>query len=74
MTEEQKKNRLHIGQQLAEIRKSKGLSLRQLSDMCGVTYQNLNKIENGRYSVGLDILSKICDTLDCQLDIIQKEG
>lgn len=64
--------REHIGSQLAAIRQSKGLSLRQLSDMCGVTYQNINKIENGRYNASVDILGKICNALGCELSITEK--
>lgn len=67
-------NRERIGQQIALLRKEKGLSQRALAELCGVTYQNINKIELGRYSVGLDILSKICDSLGCELRIEKAEG
>jgi transcriptional regulator with XRE-family HTH domain len=73
MTEEEKMaNRLRVGQRIAEIRQQKGYSLRQLSELCGVTYQNLNKIENGKYNVGLDILEKIAKALDMTVDIVER--
>lgn len=65
-------HREHIGTRIAQIRKDKGLTQRSLSELCGVTYQNINKIELGRYSVGLDILGKICDALGCELRIEDK--
>lgn len=70
MTEEEKiANRLRIGQRIAEIRQQKGYSLRQLSEICGVTFQNLNKIENGKYNVSVDILYKVCKALEVELKI-----
>lgn len=65
-------HRERIGQQIALLRKERGLSQRALSELCGVTFQNINKIELGRYSVGLDILTKITDALGCELRITEK--
>ena len=65
-------HREKIGQQIAFLRKERGLSQRALSELCGVTFQNINKIELGRYSVGLDILTKIADALGCELIIKEK--
>lgn len=67
-------NREYIGKRIAEIRQANGLSQRALSDLCGVTYQNINKIELGRYSVGLDVLSKIINALGYELRIEKAEG
>lgn len=70
MTEEEKiANRLRIGERLAEIRQQKGYSLRQLSELCGITLQNLNKIEKGKYNVGIDILYKVCKALEVEFYI-----
>lgn len=70
MTEEEKiANRLRVGQRIAEIRQQKGYSLRQLSELCGVTFQNLNKIENGKYNVSVDILYKVCKALEVEFKI-----
>jgi transcriptional regulator with XRE-family HTH domain len=70
MTEEEKiANRLRIGERIAEIRQQKGYSLRQLSELCGVTFQNLNKIENGKYNVSIDILYKVCKALEVEFYI-----
>lgn len=70
MTEEQKQeNRLRIGGQVAAIRKEKGLSIRELAEVCGVTAQNITKIEHGKYNVSIDILEKICEALGYHVDI-----
>lgn len=62
-----------IGKQIAAIRKKRGLSLRQLAELTGLNHSNIGKIELGKYSVGIDILGKICDALGCELKITEKE-
>jgi transcriptional regulator with XRE-family HTH domain len=75
MTEEQKyENRLRIGGQVAAIRKEKGLTIRELADRCGVSFQNITKIENGKYNVSIDILGKICNAFDYEIRIHPKNG
>ena len=64
--------REYIGKSIAEIRQVKGLSIRQLAEDSGVNFANIYKIENGKYNVSVDILEKICDALDCRIDIVEK--
>lgn len=64
-------NRIRMGEKLAAIRNQKGLSIRELAEACGVTAQNITKIEHGRYNVSIDILGKICEALGCQIDIVK---
>ena len=72
MTEEKKQeNRIRIGGQVAAIRNKKGLSIRELAEACGVTAQNITKIEHGKYNVSIDILGKICEALGCRIDIVE---
>ena len=72
MTEEKKQeNRIRIGGQVATIRKEKGLSIRELAEACGVTAQNITKIEHGKYNGSIDILGKICEALECRIDIME---
>ena len=62
-------NREYIGKRIAEIRKAKGMSIRQLADAIGVNFANIYKIENGKYNVSIDILNKICLALGVELKI-----
>ena len=64
--------RERIGQRIVQVRKSRGLTQRALAELSGVTYQNINKIELGRYSVGIDVLGKIVDALGCKMDIVER--
>lgn len=65
-------NRKRIGSLIADERKRHGLSIRELADMCGVTFQNITKIENGKYNVSIDILRKICDALGVEITFTKK--
>ena len=62
-------NREYIGKRIAEIRKAKGMSIRQLADASGVNFANIYKIENGKYNVSIDILNMICLALGVELKI-----
>lgn len=43
--------RERIGALLAQKRNEAGLSVRALAEIAGVSYQNVTKIENGKYNV-----------------------
>lgn len=62
--------RIRIGKRIATLRKEKGMSQAQLADACGMKAPNIARIETGRYSTGLDILSKIAAALDCTIDFV----
>lgn len=61
-----------IGEQIAAIREKKGYGVRSLAEKCGVNYTNICKIERGAYNVSIDILSKICDALECDIIINER--
>ena len=65
--------RKKIGERIAEIRKSKSLSTYKLAELTTIKRQNIERIEAGRYSTGIDLLGKIADALDCTIDFIEKE-
>ena len=62
-------NRSRIGQLIADARRRQGLSIRELAERSGVSYQNITKIENGKYNVSIDILGKLCRALDLKIDL-----
>lgn len=63
-------DRKRIGSRIREIRDAKGVEARDLARLAGIDAANLSRIENGRYSVGLDILSKIAAALGKKVDFI----
>jgi DNA-binding XRE family transcriptional regulator len=65
------KERSRIGTRLKEIREKKGMEAKNIARLTGIDPSNLSKIESGRYSVGLDILSKIANAIGATVDIVE---
>jgi len=63
-------DRARIGKRIKEIREGRGLDGRELAQLAGIDAANLSRIENGRYSVGLDILAKIATALGKKVDFV----
>lgn len=66
-------DRERIGNRIVGLRNDRGLTTRQLAELCGVNYANICKIENGKYNASIDILSKVCTALGCEIDIVVKD-
>ena len=62
--------RQEVGIQIRRERKRQGLSGKELAEHAGLAESTINKIENGRWNVGIDILEKICDALGVTVQII----
>lgn len=60
-----------IGKQIARLRIKRGLSVRQLADLCGIDYSNLGKIERGSYNASIAVINKILTALDAHLKIVE---
>ena len=58
-----------VGAQLKEARVKSGLTCDQLADMSGVSKSTISKIENGKWSVSVDMLEKLLPPLDVDLYI-----
>ena len=69
--------RVRIGKRIKELREAKKMEARDLAILTGIDAANLSRIEQGKYSTGVDILSRICVILDAHMDLIpnsQKEA
>ena len=62
--------RLRIGRRIAEIRKENGMTQAQLAERCGLQQAHIARIENGKFSVGLDTLAQIADAMGARIEII----
>lgn len=62
--------RTRIGKKIRQIREDKEIEAKDLAKLANVDAANLSRIEKGKYSVGLDILSRIAFVLGCQIDIV----
>lgn len=64
--------RQRIGQAVAALRTSKGLTQRDLAELTGLTHGHIGRIETGRYSLTLDTLAKVAAALGCTVELIEK--
>jgi DNA-binding XRE family transcriptional regulator len=62
--------RIRIGARIREMRESKGMEAKQLAMLADIDAANLCRIEQGRYSVGLDILVKLSQALGLKVDLV----
>jgi transcriptional regulator with XRE-family HTH domain len=62
------KARIYIGSLLAGYRQEAGLTIKEAAERAGVSRSNLTNIERGRYSAGVDILTKIAAVYNKKLD------
>ncbi len=62
--------RKRIGQRIKDLREQAGMTQDQLGEKTGLLKFNISRIEQGKYSTGQDILSKIATALGKKLDIV----
>lgn len=72
LVNDRNKERERIGGRIKELRKEKGMDAKELAQKIGVDPGNLSRIEQGRFSVGFDILNKIANVMNMQVDFVKK--
>lgn len=65
--------RVRIGRRIKELREAKKMEARDLALLTGIDAANLSRIEQGKYSTGVDILSRICVILNAHLDLVPND-
>jgi len=65
--------RTRIGKKIRQIREEKGIEAKDLAKLANIDAANLSRIEQGKYSVGLDILSKLAFVLGYHVDIVPNQ-
>ena len=64
-------DRIRIGKRIKEIRKVKQIDAKSLSILTGIDAANLCRIEQGKQSVGIDVLSKIANAMGYRVDFVE---
>jgi len=64
----------HIGVRLKEIRRALDQTLAEVSKSTGVSISNLSKIENNQISPSFDIIKRICDGLRVTIEDFVRPG
>ena len=62
--------RERIGKQIRDLRLSKNMEAKKLAELTGINAANISKIEQGKYSVGYDILAKIALALGARIELV----
>ena len=57
---------------MKKIRQEKGISLRKLDSMIGISFTNLSKYETGKQIPTVLTAKKIADALECTIDDLLK--
>lgn len=66
-------DRERIGKRISRLRMEAGISQYKLADLTGISQGNIARIESGKYSTGIDLLSKIGDALGYELDFVRHD-
>lgn len=64
-------DRIRIGKRIKELREERGWDAKVLSKISGIDAANICRIEQGRYSVGLDVLTKLANSLGYQVELVK---
>jgi transcriptional regulator with XRE-family HTH domain len=67
-------NRLKVGKSLRLIREKRGYSQDYLANLMNVSRSTISKIENGKFSVSIDYLSKLSIFLNFDFFLIDDRG
>ena len=62
--------RKEIGAKIKSLRTQRGMEAKKLAACVGIDAAHLSRIEQGKISVGIDILGKIANVLRCSIDIV----
>jgi len=66
--------RLKIGDALRNIREKKGYSQDELAEAMNINRSTISKIENGKFNLSLDYLSKFSWFLDFELQLKENKN
>ena len=63
--------RQRIGKRIREIREGKNIEAKVLAKLSGVDAANICRIEQGKHSVGIDVLSKLANALGYKVELVK---
>ena len=64
--------RTRIGKRIADIRKERGMTQEELAEKSGIQRTHITRIEQGKYSVGIDLLQRIADVFGMDVDFVEQ--
>lgn len=65
--------RIRIGQEIADLRKQRGMTQQNVSDKTAIKRPHVTRVELGKYNFGFDTLQAIADALDADIRIVPRQ-
>lgn len=62
--------RMYIGKRIAEERAKLGISQTDLANLSGINRATIAKVELGKWSAGIDLISRIADAMGLRVDLV----
>ena len=59
---------IQIGMRISKIRNEMGMNISELSDKVGISVEKIKNMEDGKSKITMDILIKIANVLDCDVN------
>lgn len=59
---------------IKRIRTTRRLTQQEVADSVGIARQAYVRIESGKHSTSIDMIERIADALDCEIQIINKQN
>lgn len=68
-------NSREIGDQIRRLRRERGISQTELAEKLGISFQQIQKYENGKSKISVDRIFQIVEVLDIPLyDLVDRES
>ena len=65
--------RIRIGQEIADLRKQRGMTQQNVSDKTAIKRPHVTRVELGKYNFGFDTIQSIADALDADIRIVPRQ-
>lgn len=66
------KMRARLGEELFQLRREKGLSLRQLAELSGVSWMTIHRMESGQHGTSTEVFDKVLSAMGARLEIVSE--
>lgn len=60
----------NLSEAVKRIRKQHGLSQSELADIAGISLPSLSRLERGKETIRLDLLTKVAESLGYRLELV----
>jgi DNA-binding XRE family transcriptional regulator len=70
---EQERQRRRIGNDIATLRKERGMTQQDVADRADIMRPHIARVELGKYNFGFDTLQAIADALDADIRIVPRQ-